>query len=110
MRTLPCSGDRSRDLFFSDSPPIPAGDQLATPAVQSPMPSDPVSNPCPRPAGFVATPATFWARGDSVNVMSSKAREAREPVQRLIDSWTGDAKTVLIFVSPIKLIPCLTSY
>jgi hypothetical protein len=78
------------------------------------MPSDPLSNPRPRPASFVAIPATARARGDSVNDMSaenvSEAREAREPVQRLIDSWVGDAKTVLKFVSPIRLIICLLSY
>jgi hypothetical protein len=78
------------------------------------MPSDLVGNPRPMPAGFVAVPATARAREDSVNDMSaenaSEAREAREPVQRLIDSWVGDAKTVLKFVSPIQLILCLLSY
>jgi hypothetical protein len=80
------------------------------------MPSDPLSNPRPRPAGFVAVLATLatWARGDPVNDMSaenvSEAREAREAVQRLIDSSVGDAKTVLKFVSPIQLILCLLSY
>jgi hypothetical protein len=78
------------------------------------MPSDPDSNPRPMPASFVAVPATARARGDSVNDMSaenaSEAREPREPVQRLIDSWVGDANTVLKFVSPIQLILCLVSY
>ena len=41
---------------------------------------------------------------------SSEAREAREHVQRLIDSWIGDAKTVLKFVNPIQRILCLISY
>jgi hypothetical protein len=75
------------------------------------MPSDPVSNPRPRPAGF---PATDRARGDSVNDMSagnvSGARGAREDVQRLIDSWIEDTKTVLKFVSPVQLILCFPSY
>ena len=69
------------------------------------MPSDPVSNPCPRPASFVAIPATARARGDSVNDLSAEnVSDAREA------SWIGDAKTVLKFVSPIKLILCLLSY
>jgi hypothetical protein len=96
-------------FFLLDSPPIPVGNQLATPAAQyPPTPSDPVSNLRPRPAGFVANPATARDRGDSVNDTSAEnvsgAREAREHVQRLIDSWIGDAKTVLIFVSPARLI------
>jgi hypothetical protein len=68
--------------------------------------SDLVSNPWPRP-GFVAIPATAQAQGDSVNDLSSEnlsdseAREAREHVQHLIDSWVGDAKTILKFVGPI---------
>jgi hypothetical protein len=89
-------------------------DQLAAPAVQyPPTPSDPVSNLRPRPAGFVAIPATARALGDSVNDTSaenvSRAREARD-VQRLIDSWIGDAKTVLTFVGPVQLILGLLSY
>ena len=51
------------------------------------MPSDPVSNLRPRPAGFVANLATARAQGDSVNDASAEnvsgARVAREHVQRL---------------------------
>jgi hypothetical protein len=120
VRTFPYHRDRSwsvMSFFLLDSPPISlaTGDQLATPAVQyPPMPPDPVSNPRPMPAGFVAIPGTARARGDSVNNMSSEnvsgVREAREHVQRMIDTWVGDAKTVLKFVSPAQLILCLLSY
>jgi hypothetical protein len=120
VRTFPYHRDRSwsvMSFFLPDSPPISlvaARDQLATPAVHPPMPPDPVSNPRPMPAGFVAVPGTARARGDSVNNMSSAnlsgAREAREHVQRLINSWVGDAQTVLKFVSPVQLILCLLSY
>ena len=92
------------ELFFlPDSPPIPAGDQLATPAVQyPPMPLNPASNPRPRPVGFAAILSTDHARGDSVYDMSfENVSGARK---RLIDSWIGDAKTVLKFVSLIQLI------
>jgi hypothetical protein len=78
------------------------------------MPSDPVSNPRPRPAGLVAIHATARARGDSVNDLLAEnvsgAREGREHVQRLIDSWIEDAKTVLKFVSPVQMILRLLSY
>ena len=89
------------ELFLlPDSPPISAGDQLATPAVQyPPMPLNPVSNPRPGPVGYVAIHATDQARRDSVNDMSfENVSGARK---RLIDSWIGDAKTVLKFVSSI---------
>ena len=88
--------------FLSDSPPIPVGDQLATPIVQYPrMLSDPVSNPRP-------SPATARARGDSLNDMTSENMSGARA--RLIDSWIGNAETVLKFVSPIQLILCLLSY
>ena len=80
------------------------------------MSPSPVSNPRPRPTGFAAIASTLaaLARGDSVDDMSaenvSEAREAREHVQRLINSWIGDAKTVLKFVNPIQRILCLLSY
>jgi hypothetical protein len=106
VHTFPCLRDRSLSVtsFLPDSPPIPAGDQLATPAVQYPlMLPGQVSNTRPRPAGFAAIPATARARRDPVNDMSAEnmsgAREAREHVQRLNDNWIGDAKTVLTFVS-----------
>ncbi|KAF8498168.1 hypothetical protein F5888DRAFT_1906444 [Russula emetica] len=84
--------DRVSSTVNTDSPPIPAGDQLATPAVQyPPTPSDLVGNPRPRPAGFVAIPATARAQGDSVNDMSA------ENVSEAGNSWIGDAKIVLIF-------------
>jgi hypothetical protein len=94
--------------FLPDSPQIPARDQLATPAVQyPPMLLGPVSNNRPRPAGFVAIPVTARARGDSVNDMSAEnvsgVREARQHIQ---PGWIGDAKTVLMFVSPVQLILC----
>jgi hypothetical protein len=92
-------------FFLLDSPPIPVGDQLATPAMQyPPIPSDPVGKPRPRPASFVAIPATARARGDSVNDMSA------ENVSEARNNWIGDANTVLIFVSSIQLIFCLLSY
>ena len=60
----------------------------------------PVSYPRPKPAGFAAFPAPTQARGDSVDDMSAgNVSEAREHVQ--IDTWIGDAKNVLIFVSPV---------
>ena len=78
------------------------------------MPSDPVSNPRPRPASIAAIYAAALARGDSVNDMQaenmSEVRDARAPVQRLIHSWMEDEKTVLKFVSPIPLVLCLLSY
>ena len=97
-------------FFLPDSHQIPARDQLATPAVQyPPMPPGLVSNRRPRPAGFVAIPATVRARGDSVNDTPvsaenvSGAREAREHIQ---PRSIGDAKTILMFVSPVQLILC----
>jgi hypothetical protein len=119
--TFPYRRDRSWSVmsFFllPDSPVIPAGDQLATSAVQyPPMPSDPVrvSNPWPRHAGFVTIPPTARVRGYSVNHLPAEnptgAREAREHVQRLIHSWIEEAKTVLIFVSPVQLILYVLSY
>ncbi|KAF8498175.1 hypothetical protein F5888DRAFT_227715 [Russula emetica] len=84
--------DRVSSTANTDSPPIPGGDQLATPAVQyPPIPSDPVGNPRPRPAGFVAIPAIARARGDSINDISA------ENVSEARNSWIGDAKIVLIF-------------
>ena len=72
------------------------------------MPLNPESNPRPRPVGSVAILATDQAQGDSVNEMSfENVFGARK---RLIDSWIGDAKTVLKFVSPIQLILYLLSY
>jgi len=118
VHTFPYRRGRSWSItsffFLPESPPIPAGNQLATPAVQyPPMPSDPVSNPRPRPASFIAIPVTARALGDSVNDMSaesvSEAGEARERVQRLVRSWIGNAKTVLKIVSPVQLILCLLS-
>jgi hypothetical protein len=95
------------ELFFLDSPPVLAGNQLATPAVQYPA----MIRPRSTLAGFVAipaAPATAQSQGDSVNDMSAEnvfeAREAREHVRRLIRSWIGDAKTVLKIVSPVQLI------
>jgi hypothetical protein len=44
------------------------------------------------------------------DVSEAREAQAREHVRRLIDGWIGDAKTVLIFVSPIKLILSLLSY
>ena len=65
-------------------------------------------------ASCVATPATAQSRVDSANDILAEdvfeAREAREHVRRLIDGWIGDAKTVLIFVSPIETTLCLLSY
>ena len=98
------------ELFFlPDSPPIPAGDQLATPAVQyPPMSLNPFSNPRPRPVGFGAILSTDQARGDSLNDMSFE--DVSHARKHLIDSWIEDAKTVLKFVSLIQLILCLLSY
>ena len=104
MRTFPYRRDHSWSItsfFLPDSPPVPTGDQLATSDVQyPPMPPGRVSNPRPRPVGFAVIPAAARARADSVDNMSAvNVSEAREHVQ--IDTWIGDAKTVLIFVSPV---------
>ena len=78
-------------FLLPDLPPIPAGDQLATP----------VSYPRSRPAGFAAIPAPARARGDSVTNMS--AENVSEAGEHVIDGWIGDAETVLKFVSPVQL-------
>lgn len=66
----------------------------------------PVSNPWPSSTRFPGIPATARAWGVSENDMSaenvSRAGETRDHVQRLIDSWVGDEKTVLVFVSPVQ--------
>ena len=78
-----------------------------------PPPPGPVSNPQPIPAGFAAIDATLATRaqGDSVDDMSaeyvSEAREATTGEHVQVNTWIGDAKTVLIFVSPDQLILCL---
>jgi hypothetical protein len=86
VRKFPYRCDRCwsvTSLFLPGSPSIPAVDPLAT---------------------SVQYPPIMHSASPPVNDMSAKdvsEAEASEHGQRLIDSWVGDAKTVLKFVSPI---------
>jgi hypothetical protein len=58
-----------------------------------------------RPTGLVAIPSST-AREYSVIEMraANPSESSRVPVQRITDGWKEDAKSVLIFVSPVQLI------
>ena len=54
--------------------------------------------------GFIAVPSAI-AREDSVNErLAANLSESRDHVERMANGWKEDAKGVLIFVSPVKLI------
>jgi hypothetical protein len=64
--------------------------------------SETITDAPPRPTGFVAIPSAT-TRGDSANeILTANASESRERVQQMSHGWKEDAKSVLIFVSPVQ--------
>lgn len=68
-----------------------------------PVPS--IAGARPRPTGLVAIHSST-SREDSVNEMraANPSESSRVPAQRITDGWKEDAKSVLIFVSPVQVI------